>query len=176
MKFIYTAVLLCATAASASAVQLNQVLINPALNPTLRPAPQYSNSPDRGPSAHGGGMPVADVAAIERKKASLLMEPVRVQLLTDNPDPAIGDQLAFEGPAGCVLAGSVNDARLVAINRKVCPSETTSVTMIVALDRQASFTEVQNNNAALEWLNESSQNYYLFPVEAAGDAGINRTP
>lgn len=51
--------------------------------------------------------------------ASVPLEPVRVQLLTDNPDPAKGDQLAFEGPAGCVLAGSVNDARLVVINRKV---------------------------------------------------------
>lgn len=108
--------------------------------------------------------------------ASVPLEPVRVQLLTDNPDPAKGDQLAFEGPAGCVLAGSVNDARLVVINRKVCPSGTTSVTMVVPLDRQTSFTEAQNNNAALEWLTESSRNYYLFPVEAAGDAGINRTP
>ncbi|POP72878.1 hypothetical protein CXB37_25305 [Pseudomonas syringae pv. syringae] len=59
---------------------------------------------------------------------------------------------------------------------KVCPSGTTSVTMVVPLDRQASFTEAQNNNAALEWLTESSRNYYLFPVEAAGDAGIYRTP
>ena len=108
--------------------------------------------------------------------ASVPLEPVRVQLLTDNPDPAKGDQLAFEGPAGCVLAGSVNDARLVVINRKVCPSGTASVTMVVPLDRQASFTEAQNNNAALEWLTESSRNYHLFPVEAAGDAGINRTP
>ncbi|MRJ20051.1 hypothetical protein FRT60_06825 [Pseudomonas haemolytica] len=101
--------------------------------------------------------------------ASALLEPFRVQLLTDKPDPAKGDQLAFVGPAGCVLAGSV-----VVINRKVCPSGTTSVTMVVPLDRQASFTEAQNNNAALEWLTESSRNYYLFPVEAAGDAGINR--
>lgn len=110
--------------------------------------------------------------------ASVPLEPVRVHLLTDNPDPGKGDQLAFEGPAGCVLAGSVNDARLVVINRKVCPSGTTSVTMVVPLDRLASFTEAQaqNNNAALEWLTESSRNYYLFPVEAAGNAGINRTP
>lgn len=173
MKFIYTAFLLCVSAASASAAQLNQVLINPALNPTLRPAPQYSNIPDQGPSVRGGGgMPVADLAAIERMKASLLMEPVRVQLLTDNPDPAKGDQLAFEGPAGCVLAGAVNDARLVVINRKVCPSGTTNVTMVVPLDRQASVTEAQalKNSAAIEWLTESSRNYYLFPVEAAVDA------
>lgn len=108
--------------------------------------------------------------------ASEPLEPVRVQLLTDNPDPGKGDQLAFEGPSGCVLAGSVNDARLVVINRKVCPSGTTSVTMIVPLDRRASFNEAVNNNAALEWLTESSRNYYLFPVEAAGNAGANRPP
>lgn len=103
--------------------------------------------------------------------ASVPVEPVRVQLLTDNLDPAKGDQLAFEMPGGCVLAGSVNDARLVVINRKVCPSGTTNVTMVVPLDRQASFTEeqAQKNSAALEWLSESSRNYHLFPVEAAGD-------
>ncbi len=108
--------------------------------------------------------------------ASVPLEPARVHLLTDNPDPVKGDQLDLEGAAGCVLAGSVNDARLVVINRKVCPSGTTSVTMVVPLDRQASFTEALNNNAALEWLTESRRNYYLFPVEAAGDAAIKRTP
>ncbi|MGG5276384.1 hypothetical protein [Pseudomonas syringae pv. coryli] len=108
--------------------------------------------------------------------ASAPLEPVRVHLLTDNPDPAQGDQLAFEGPAGCVLEGSVNDAKLVVIHRKVCPSGTTSVTMVVPLDRQASFTEALNNNAALEWLTESRRNYYLIPVASAGDAPINRTP
>lgn len=104
--------------------------------------------------------------------ASVPVEPVRVKLLTDNLDPAKGDQLAFELPGGCVLAGSVNDTRLVVINRKVCPSGTTNVTMVVPLDRQASFTEAQarKNGAALKWLTQSSRNYYLFPVEAASDA------
>lgn len=103
--------------------------------------------------------------------ASVPAEPVRVQLVTDNIDPAKGDQLAFEMLGGCVLAGSVNDTRLVVINRKVCPSGATNVTMVVPLDRQASFTEAQaqKNSAALEWLTESSRNYYLFPVESAGD-------
>ena len=108
--------------------------------------------------------------------ASVPLDPDRVHLLTANPDPAKGDQLAFEGAAGCVLAGSVIDARLVVINRKVCPSGTTSVTMVVPLDKQASFAEALNNNAALEWLTESRRNYYLFPVETAADAAIKRTP
>ncbi|WP_440057863.1 hypothetical protein [Pseudomonas fragariae (ex Marin et al. 2024)] len=109
------------------------------------------------------------VVSLAAHASSGPLEPVRVHLLTDNPDPAKGDQLAFEGPAGCVLAGSVNDAKLVVINRKVCPSGTTSVTMVVPLDRQASFTEALNNSAALEWLTESRRNYYLFSVDAAGD-------
>jgi len=108
--------------------------------------------------------------------ASMPLEPVRVQLMTHNLDPGKGDQLAFEGPAGCVFVGSVNEARLVVINRKVCPGKTTAVTLVVPLDRQASFTEARNNKAALDWLTESSRNHYLFPVEAAGDAGLNRAP
>ncbi|MHB9376210.1 hypothetical protein ALO95_200232 [Pseudomonas syringae pv. antirrhini] len=110
-------------------------------------------------------------ASLVTHAASVPVEPVRVQLLTDKLDPAKGDQLAFEMPGGCVLAGSVNAARLVVINRKVCPSGTTNVTMVVPLDKQASFKEAQSqkNSAALEWLTESSRNYYLFPVEAAVD-------
>lgn len=110
-------------------------------------------------------------ASLVTHAASVPVEPVRVQLLTDKLDPAKGDQLAFEMPGGCVLAGSVNAARLVVINRKVCPSGTTNVTMVVPLDRQASFKEAQSqkNSAALKWLTESSRNYYLFPVEAAVD-------
>lgn len=108
--------------------------------------------------------------------ASIPLEPTRVQLLTDNPAPNKGDQLAFSVPGGCVLAGSVNDTRLVVINRKICPGVTTSVVMVVPLDRKSSFTEALNNNAAGDWFTESNRNYYLFPVEAAGDAGVNRTP
>nr|WP_172687405.1 hypothetical protein [Pseudomonas syringae] len=110
-------------------------------------------------------------ASLVTHAASVPVEPVRVQLLTDKLDPAKGVQLAFEMPGGCVLAGSVNAARLVVINRKVCPSGTTNVTMVVPLDRQASFKEAQSqkNSAALEWLTESTRNYYLFPVEAAVD-------
>lgn len=111
--------------------------------------------------------------------ASVPLEPLPVSLLTDNPDPNTGDQLAFGGPAGwagCVLAGTVNDAKLVVINHKVCPSGTTNVTMVAPLDRQASFTkaQMQNDSAALEWLTESSRNYYLFQVEAAGDAAVTQ--
>lgn len=102
------------------------------------------------------------------------LEPTRVQLLTDNPKSSKGDQLVFEAPDGCFFMGSVNDQRLVVINRKICPGVTTSVSMVVPLDRTSAFDEALNNKSALDWLTMSSRNYYLFPVEAAVDAGTNR--
>lgn len=65
---------LCAlyATASISAAPLTQVLINPALNSALRPAPTYPNqAANSSATRSGGGMPTIDFAAIERMKASL---------------------------------------------------------------------------------------------------------
>lgn len=47
------------------------------------------------------------------------------------------------------------------------------VTLVVPLDRKRGFTETLTSNIFTEWLTESSRNYYLFPVKAAGD---NQSP
>lgn len=95
--------------------------------------------------------------------------PERVVMLGDHAAPSKGDQLAFEGAKGCVYTGTVDGQRLTVIDRKICPGVTTMVTMVVPLDRKREFTETLNSNIFLEWLTESSRNYYMFPVEAAGD-------
>ncbi|MBI6651781.1 hypothetical protein [Pseudomonas veronii] len=108
--------------------------------------------------------------------ASAQLEPVRVQLLTERPDPIKGNQLVFEEPGGCFFTGTVNDERLVVINRKICPRITTNVSMVVPLDKKSSEAEATNNKSKLDWLTESNRNYNLFQSEAAVDPGNNREP
>jgi hypothetical protein len=95
--------------------------------------------------------------------------PERVVMLGDHAAPSKGDQLTFEGANGCVYTGTVDGQRLTVIDRKICPGITTMVAMVVPLDRKRGFIETLNSNIFLEWLTESSRNYYLFAVESAGD-------
>ena len=102
--------------------------------------------------------------------------PERVVMLGDHSAPSKGDQLAFEGAKGCVYTGTVDGQRLAVIDRKICPGVTTMVTLVVPLDRKRGFTETLNSNIFLEWLTESSRNYYLFPVDAAVDDAFLAPP
>lgn len=103
--------------------------------------------------------------------AAVPVEPVRVMMLNDNAAPAKGDRLAFQGGAdNCRFYGIVGDGGKVAINRMICPDETTTkVSMVVPLERKISFTEALNTNVVTDWLAKSSRNYYLFPASGGTD-------
>lgn len=85
-----------------------------------------------------------------------------------------GDQIAFEGPKGCIYTGAVDVQRLVVIEREICPSGTRMVTMVVPLDRQRGVTQTPNSNIFRQLLTESSRNYYLFPAEAIDSTPLGR--
>ncbi|WP_143502085.1 hypothetical protein [Pseudomonas sp. Irchel 3E13] len=101
--------------------------------------------------------------------AAAQIVPERVVMVGDHSAPSNGDQLAFEGAKGCIYTGTVDGQRLEVIDREICPGVTTMVTLVVPLDRKSGFTETLTSNIFTEWLTESSRNYYLFPMKAAGD-------
>lgn len=90
----------------------------------------------------------------------------RVVLVTDLKTTVAGTQLAFKRPGGCVFTGVVTEAKVVDITQKTCRDLTTKVKMVVPLERQKAFIDADDAWPEFDWINESSGNYLLFPVES----------
>lgn len=89
----------------------------------------------------------------------------RVVLVTDLKTTVVGTHLAFKRPGGCVFSGIATEAKVVDITHKTCRDLTTTVKMVVPLERQKVFID----DAAwpeFDWISESAGNYLLFPVES----------
>lgn len=108
---------------------------------------------------------------------------IDMALLNDNPNPGVGDRLAFQSktPKQCRYYGIVKTPSVAVINREICPDGvTTEMTMIVPLN------EVTPSESGLKWYRAYEQGpkplavsfmtqFYDVPAESVDVAIIEQT-